>query len=198
MFLDTNNVSQPMEVDLIHRQSMIAPFSELPLDIVRIIFKDRKADLPAIALVCRNWKAIVDDKEFREAIRPAEAFGTKEWKEYIGVDVVEEPRLPRRAYGDLENEGGMLTFIPEKVNVTEQNGSIKELLLDNLRVIHQLVQNPKKGNKTGFIASIDNLPIIVKLKEKHWSWLKKEVIGRNKGYFECQIWDTQFCFGPTD
>ena len=155
MSLNINNVSgkginpDPVSLDVNFGQSRA-----LPIDLFPRIFQDRKANLPSIALVCRNWKAIVDDKEFRKAIRPAQAFGTQEWKEYIGVDVGEEPRLPRRAYGDLENEGGMLTFIPEKVKVTEQNGSIKELLLDNLRVIHQLVENPKKGNKTGFTASM--------------------------------------------
>ncbi len=186
MFLDTINVTQPMEVDTIHGQSMIAQFSELPLDIVRIIFTDRKKDLPAIALVCKSWKAIVDDKEFRKAIRPAQAFGTQEWKEYAGVDVGEEPCQPRRAYGDLENEGGMLTFIPEKVKVTKQNGLIEEVLLDNLKVIHQLVENPKKGNKTGFTSSITTMPTIINLKKNHWVWINKEVIGRYTGHFEQQ------------
>ena len=95
---------EPMEVD------PIGPFSELPMDVVRIIFQDRKTDLPALALVCRNWKAMADDEVFREMIRPVQAFGTKEWQKYIGVDAGAEPRLPRRAYGDLEIEGGL--FLP--------------------------------------------------------------------------------------
>ena len=90
---------QPMEID------PIVQFSELPMDVVPIIFQNLKADLPSVALVCRNWKAITDGEGFRQMIRPAQAFGVQEWKEYIGVDAGDEPRLPRRAYGDLEKEG---------------------------------------------------------------------------------------------
>ena len=170
---------QPMEID------RIVQFSELPMDVVPIIFQNLKADLPSVALVCRNWKAIADGEGFRQMIRPAQAFGVQEWKEYIGVDAGDEPPLPRRAYGDLAKEGGLLTFIPEKVKDIE-NG--KEVLLDNLEVIGKLVGNPKKGNKTGY--TIDVWPEAISEKRKqekpHWVWIKKEVIGRNKSYDQQQ------------
>ena len=170
----------PMEID------RIVQFSELPIDVVPIIFQNLKADLPSVALVCRNWKAIADDETFCKMIRPAQAFGVQEWKEYIGVDVGDEPRLPRRAYGDLEREGGgLLTFIPEKVKDIE-NGN--EVLLDNLEAVGKLVGNPKKGNKTGY--TIDSWPEAISEKRKqekpHWVWIKKEVIGRHKSYEQQQ------------
>ncbi len=170
---------QPMEID------PIGQFSELPMDVVPIILQNLKADLPSVALVCKNWKSIVDDEMFRKMIRPAQAFGVQEWKEYIGVDAGDEPRLPRRAYGDLEKEGGLLTFIPEKVKFIE-NGN--EVLLDNLEVIGKLVGNPKKGNKTGYTQNSWQTAISEKRKREkpHWVWIKKEAIGRNKTYEQQQ------------
>ncbi len=170
---------QPMEID------SIAQFSELPMDVVSIILQNLKADLPSVALVCRNWKAIADDETICKMIRPAQAFGVQEWKEYIGVDAGDEPRLPRRAYGDLQKEGGLLTFIPEKIKVIE-NG--KEVLLDNLKAVGKLVGNPKKGNKTGYYRDAWPEAISEKRKQEkpHWVWIKKEVIGRNTAYYQQQ------------
>ncbi len=171
---------EPMEVD------SISSFSELPIDVIQIIFQNLKTDLPNLALVCRNWKNISDDKGFREMIRPVQAFGTKEWQEYIGVDAGAELRLPRCVYGDLEWWGdGLLTFIPDKVKVTKENGGVEEVLLDNLEVIGKLVGNPKKGNKTGYdnMGSLQELILEKrKLEKPHWVWIKKKVIGRSINY----------------
>ncbi len=169
---------EPMEIDC------IGTFSELPMDIVCIIFQAQKADLPAIALVCRKWKALADDEGFRQMIRPAQAFGTKEWQKYIGVEVKAEPRLPRRVYGDLEREGGFLTFIPDKVKVTKENGVVEEVVLDNLEAIGNLVKKPKTGFKTGYGSCYTehSWEIVVKEKIKqekpHWVWIKNEVLGK--------------------
>ncbi len=168
-------------------QSMADPIGgSLPTDVLPIIFQNVRTDLPNLALVCKSWKAIVDNKQFRETIRPVQAFGTQEWKEYIGVDAGEEPLLPRRAYGDLEREGGgLLTFIPDKVKVIESG---IEVLLDNLEVIGKLVGKPKKGNKTGYTTDSWPLAITEKRKQekRHWVWIKKEAIGRNKTYEQQQ------------
>lgn len=147
MSLNTSIVSGS---DPINGRPMVDPIgqeSSLPIDVARIIFQNLKSHLPAMAQVSKNWKAIIDDKDFRRIIRPSQAFGTQEWKEYIGVDAGKEPPLPRRAYGDLENEGGLLTFIPEIVKVIE-NG--KEVALDNLKAIGNLVNKPKKGFETRY------------------------------------------------
>ena len=177
---------EPMEID------GIGPFSELPMDIVRIIFQAQKADLPAIALVCKKWKALADDEGFRQMIRPTQAFGTKEWEKYIGVEVKAEPRLPRRAYGDLERERGFLTFIPEKVNITKENGVIEEVVLDNLEAIGNLVKKPKAGFKTGYGScyTFDPWETVVteKIKQEkpHWVWIKNEVLGNKDETFSQQ------------
>ncbi len=106
MQINNTNVAGTNQYEV---QSMVDPIvGPLPADILPIIFQNGKTDLPNLALVCKNWKAIVDNKQFCETIRPAIAFGAQEWKEYIGVDAGDEPRLPRRAYGDLEKEGGLL------------------------------------------------------------------------------------------
>ena len=91
--MNINNVVNRRDAD--NRQPIVDPMcphtSPLPLEIQCIIFQNAKVELPNLALVCKNWKAIVDDNRFRETIRPAKAFGSREWKEYIGVDAGEEP-----------------------------------------------------------------------------------------------------------
>ncbi len=192
MHLNTSLVSQNTTIDPISRQPLVDPLSQnnLPWELLRIICEKLKQELPTVALVCKNWKALADDEVFRKMIRPAIAFGSEEWKEYIGVDVGKEPRLPRRAYGDLEKGGGRLTFIPDKVSVTEENGMIKEVPLDHLEAIGKLVSNPKKGNKTGYydLAWPWNSVIQEKrdLQKPHWVWIKKKAIGNNKTYSEQQ------------
>ncbi len=151
--IDSHN-GQPM-VDPIGQKT-----SPLPLDVTRIIFQNAKADLHKLALVCKEWRNLADDKVLRETIRPAKAFGSREWKEYIGVDSGEELPLPRRAYGDMEKGNYYLTFIPKSVKVTQENGKVddtsmdievvKEVPLDSLEVIGKLAANAIKGNKIGF------------------------------------------------
>ena len=177
--------------DPINGRPMIDPLdqnSPLPMDVTRIILQNSKGNLDAIALVCRSWKALADNNEFREMIRPVQAFGTKEWKDYIGVDAEAEPTLPRRAYGDLEKEGGFLTFIPDKVRVAKENGAVEEVPLDNLEAIGNLVKKPKTDLKTGYNGDSEQEALGEKriLEKPHWVWIKKEVLGRNKTHEQHQ------------
>ena len=60
----------------------------------------------------------------------------------------------------MEKGNYYLTFIPEKVKMTQVNGKVddasmdiegvKEVPLDSLEVIGKLVANPIKGNKIGY------------------------------------------------
>lgn len=194
-YLNTNVISKhtevdpipvPMDVDLIDLQFGIN--SSLPIDVARIIFQNLKADLPQVAWVCKNWKVIADDKVLRDRIRPAQAFGAKEWQDYIGVDAGTEPPLPRCAYKDLDDNGGLLTFIPEKVRVTKKNGVVEEVPLDSLEIVGNLVKNPKKGNKTGYDPTswAEAIKNKIKPEKSHWVWIKKEFIGGNLSYYEQQ------------
>ena len=173
--------------DSINGQPMVDPIgqqSPLPIDVARIIFQNLKADLPAVALVCKNWNALADNEIFRQMIRPAQAFGTKEWQEHIGVDAGKEPRLRRCAYGDLEREGGMLTFIPDKVKVTKENGLTEEVCLDSLEAIGNLINKiPKIDIKTGKGINAWKEAI---LEKPHWIWIKKEVVGKGETFRDQQ------------
>ena len=172
--------------------------SPLPLDVTRIIFQNARADLHKLALVCKDWRNLADDKVLREAIRPAKAFGSCEWKEYIGVDAGEELPLPRRVYGDMERGNYYLTFIPESVKVMQEKENVddvsmdievvKEVPLDNLEVIGKLVANSIKGNKIGYVRGSWQRPIQEKrkLEKPHWVLISKKVIGRNRTYVEQQ------------
>ena len=179
--------------DPVNGQPMIDPIgyeSPLPLDVSPIIFQNLRSDLPSVALVCKNWKALADNKLFRKMIRPCQAFGTKEWMEYIGVDAGEELPLPRRAYGDLEKGGHLLTFIPDIVKITKENGVTEEVSLDHLDVIVELVGNPKMGNKTGYSPSCPPQAANkekIKVEKPHWVWIKKEVIGKNESYKQQKV-----------
>ncbi len=145
------------------------PEMPLPEDVLRIIFQNLKSDLPSVALVCRDWKEIVDANDFRDMIHPIEAFGSREWKEYIGVDAGEHPRLPRRVYGDLEKASYMLTFIPEKVTLFDD-----EVYLDNLEFIGKLVENPKKGNKMS-CHDFCTKRVRANHEKPHWVMINKNV-----------------------
>ncbi len=189
--IDSHN-GQPM-VDPIGQKT-----SSLPLDVTRIIFQNAKADLHKLALVCKEWRNLADDKVLRETIRPAKVFGSREWKEYIGVDAGEELPLPRRAYGDVEKGNYYLTFIPKSVKVTQENGKVddtsmdievvKEVSLDSLEVIGKLVSNPTKGNKIGFRYGSWEEALQEKrnLEKQHWVLISKEIIGRDKSYEDQQ------------
>ncbi len=187
MSLNTNSVTQQTAMGPIPVSMDIDPIglnNPLPMDVARVIFQNLKSDLPSVAMVCKNWKAIADDEVFLRMIRPTQAFGVHEWKEYIGW-MREMNHACQDAPMAMEKEGALLTFIPEKVKTIE-NGN--EVLLDNLEVIGKLVGNPKNGNKTGYTQ--DSWPEVISEKRKqekpHWVWIKKEVIGRNKTYVQQQ------------
>ncbi len=170
-------------------QSMADPIAgSLPTDVLPIIFQNAKTDLPSLALVCKNWKAIVDNKSFRETICPVKAFGTQKWQDFIGVNAGKEPLLPRRAYADMEKGNYYLTFIPEKVKMTQVNGMVKEVPLDSLEAIGKLVSNPTKGYKIGYYANSWQEALQEKrnLEKSHWVLISKEIIGRNKSYEDQQ------------
>ena len=196
MQINNTNVAGTNQYEV---QSMVDPIvGSLPTDVLPIIFQNGKTDLPNLALVCKHWKAIVDDKQFRETIRPAKAFGSREWKEYIGVDAGEELPLPRRAYGDMEKGNHYLTFIPKTVKVTQENGKVddtsmdieegKEVPLDRLEVIGKLVSYPTKGNKIGYYVNSWHEALQEKrnLEKPHWVLISKEIIGKNKTYEDQQ------------
>ncbi len=181
------NTAIVLAKDPVNGQLMVDPLgqnSPLPIDVVPIIFQNLKTDLPSVALVCKKWKTMADDKLVREKIRPAQAFGVQEWNDYIGVDAGKEPPLPRRAYETLEKEGGLLTFIPQTVKVTKENGIVEIVTLDNLEAIGNLVENPKKGHSTRYSIVSWKKAFEEKTKPEnpHWVWIKKDVCGRGKWY----------------
>lgn len=155
------NTSFVLQMGLFSAQPLVDPighfhYNSLPMDVARIIFQYLKAELPIVALVSKMWRALADDKVFREMIRPVQAFGSKEWKDYIGVDAGEELKLPRCAYGDLEREGGLLTYIPVKVIVAKAGGIIKEVPLNNLEAIGHFVKKPITDLETGYVQKTRN------------------------------------------
>ncbi len=177
MSLNVNTDSPTLQpgVDHISQLPGRDPIQVLPPDIIWNVFEILKAHLPSLALVSKNWRALADDEALHVRMRPFQAFGAKEWEKYIG-DAGKEPRLPRRAYGDLEKGDGLLTFIPEIVKVCRENGIIEEVALDSLEAIDRLVENAKIGHKTSYHTSSWWEAITQKreLEKSHWVWINTE------------------------
>jgi hypothetical protein len=91
--------------------------------------------------------------------------------------------LPRYAYGDLEIDGGCLTFIPEKVKI---QGYKNELIIDSLQAIGEIFQHPITDLKTCFVEKpwVQALIEVRKVQKPHWVWIQPEVIGIHKTYQE--------------
>ena len=186
------NITSVTGINPISTQPLADPIGQIPMDVASIIFQNLKTELPSMALVCKSWKALADDDVFRKMIQPVQAFGAQEWQQYIGVDAGKEPLLPRCAYVDMENDDHVLTFIPEKVTIKNENGMVEELALDNLEVISQLVNCPKNGHKTGFNFTdgilikenrIERIRNKNRTQEKpHWVLIDKNVKGLCKSY----------------
>ncbi len=189
--MSLNNVNMVSGIDPINEYFMeVGQNNSLPLDVIPNIFKhiNVMAELPSLALVCKNWRVLADNGSFGKMIRPPHIFGSKEWHDYIGVDAGEEPPLPRCAYSNIEKNGGLVTFIPDKVKITHENGIIEEVLLDNLEAICNLIKAPKSDLITGYASYASQEELKEKrLREKpHWVWIN-EIIGIENTYKQQQI-----------
>ena len=172
--------------DPINEQPLVDLMGTLPVDAARIILRDLKDYLPDVALVCSRWRDLVDDDDFRNMIRPTIAFGSREWKYYIGVDAGREPRLPRCAYrGDIESGKYLLTLVPKTVKLILKNKYAVVINLNNLKVIEKLLANAINGNKVVITEDSPQKEILNskrKLENSHWVLLDKEVRCKNETY----------------
>lgn len=173
----TNQYQQPMKRDYI---------SQLPIDVARIIFSLAKTNLPALARVSKKWKELAYDEQLYKMIVPAQRIGEEAWKKYIG-DPGKEILLPLCVFKDIESGDGWLTLVPEKVKLTNKDGTITEVEIDpeNMGTI---VENPKEGHKTGYHPKSWRKAIEEKIKPEkmHWVWIRKVPIGRGKNFTEQQ------------
>jgi hypothetical protein len=170
--------------DPYNEQPMADPIGTLPVDAARIILRDLKVYLPDVAVVCSCWRNLVDDDDFRNMIRPAKAYGSREWKYYMGVDAGDEPRLPRCAYRDMESGNFLLTFIPNTVKLMLKNKYTLAIKLNNLKLIQKLVANPKNGNKIAFTEEPSHNILNSKRKLEHSHWVLL-----NTKFHDCGTYD---------
>ncbi len=161
------------------------PLRSLPKEVIMIIFSYVKPAFPALALVNRKFRNIVDDKQL---CTPFSACDKKEWEEHIG-DPVEDPplpRLPRRIHKDLKEGKCLLTLIPHTIKIiTNEDKTLKEMLL-TVKAMGELAKTPKKGHATfydpyAWPAAIDEERVIEK---SHWFVLDTEPIGKGLDYSE--------------
>jgi hypothetical protein len=147
----------------------------LPPEIKCMIFQNLREALPQVALVCQKWKAIVDHKDFRKLIHPGIAFGSREWKQYMGADAGEEPYLPRCAYGEMEKGKYLLTFIPNTIQVVIATRAYK-VPLNSLEVLGKLIDISIKGITIGYDVSCSKAILREKRKQDkpHWVLIDKE------------------------
>lgn len=74
----------------------IDPISVLPPEVAYMIFSKLKDPifLNNSCLVSRRWNNIANDQRLWKQMRPVNTFGAKEWLEYLGADIDEEPPFP--------------------------------------------------------------------------------------------------------
>lgn len=159
--------------------------SDLPPDMYRFIFSIAKESLLEIAQVSKKWKEMAYDQELYKMIVPSFRFGEDAWKKHIGIPE-KETLLPLCIFKDMARGEGYLTWVTETVQVTKEDGTVEEIILDSGLKLESLVQNPKEGHKTGYAPSILGHEEIKKnrtRKRSHWVWIQKEPIGKNE-YFE--------------
>lgn len=144
----------------------------LPREVAWIIFSQAKTNLPALVLVSRKWKEIADDPLLYKMIFPAIARGEEAWKQIFPVDPGKAPRLPRRVHKDIDNQGGLLTFIPKTISIVQKDGVfVEEFTATNMG---ELVKAPKEGNETCFTEYSCGRSIheMKTSEEPHWVWIK--------------------------
>jgi hypothetical protein len=182
---------------------------KLPKEISIEILSLARTHLAECALVSKEWRQMVYDETLYRKIVPSERFGTEAWRRYIG-DPGEEPLLPLCIFKDIEKGPGLLTLVPEKVNIISEKGTSISVPM-NLINIGKLVQNPKEGFKTGYhsdVSSGNTQEIIGKRyfkdaslediqkeaiqdqiskepEKTHWVWINKKAIG--KGAWCCPL-----------
>ncbi len=152
------------------------PMRSLPKDVIMIIFSYVKPDFPALALVNRRFRNIVDDKQL---CTPSSACDKKEWEDHIGapVEAPPLPRLPRRIHKDLKDGRCLLTLIPHTIKIiTNEDKTPKEVLL-TAKAMGELAKTPKKGHATcydrnSWSAAINEKRVVEK---SHWFVLDTEV-----------------------
>ncbi len=158
-------------------------FDILHLEIILNIFDSSKANLPSIALVNKQWKEIADSEGLYNLIFPTDnAFDGKDWLNFFTVDPGKAPLIPRRAYGDIEKEGGRLTFIPEKIKIKTQNGDSWKIPL-YIETAKELAKNCKSIHKNPFHDIRDSLRV-KRTESAHWVWIKAIPVGEDQSFEE--------------
>ncbi len=152
-------------------------FSVVPEDVLPNIFTKLSSELHIVALVCKTWKEIVDNDEFREMIRPSRVMGIKQLKMHNPNIVFEgkEPLLPRKFYGEYAIKGGLCFFNPGKVKLKIADSEYKTVVLNGMEAIASLFP------KAEFIGRI-GLPALDE--DPHWVWEEADARGFGETYEE--------------
>ena len=138
-------------------QKDFALVTRIPEDMILRIFALCKSDLPALASVNWSWKRLMESEKFYTSMFSPEfanlGFGKKDLKTYFDIDLGERedvPRLPLKAYGDIEKGICLLSYFPKVIPIANENGVI-ENVAPRAKIIGELVKNPKPGgHPTGF------------------------------------------------
>jgi hypothetical protein len=155
----------------------------LPNELSFSIFSELKTDLPNLALVCRQWQVLADDKSLYDMFFPAAiAITPQDWLDNLGVDAGIASRLPRCVHRDLEKGEHLLTWVPENI-VFADDRWCREMAL-NADLVGDLTKNPKKGFAITFDPSFGRDDITKKgtSKKSRWVWINKDVRWRNKSF----------------
>jgi hypothetical protein len=185
--VNSTGISQP---EPIQKQDIIPLPGQLPIDLIPNILKNvPAAKITDLALVCRKWKEIVDDKDFERGPLPQNFYGRQKVYEITGWDGGKESSFPRWIYACMAKGGHIFTWVPKTATKIQDDGTKLKVELKSLAVIGDLFANAvnkKNGEEIGFSPNSwpDALKDIRPLEEGHWVLISKKEMGRKMTYSE--------------
>jgi hypothetical protein len=178
MVLNTNAVNNvsPISVD-----SNPQDYSEkLPLDVIPKILRNLAMELPELALVCRDWRKIVDSADFQDTIPNVN--GPQRWTEFTKADAGKAPSLPRKFFKFLQTH--IITYIPESVKIKNADGIELEVPIHSLQNIGKLFAHTINGRTISFeeYSWLPRFDKEISPEKEHWVLISKKAMGKRLNY----------------
>lgn len=193
------------EISSVSKRDVQRIAKEFPQEVQNIDFGDRRflcrdigfqiftlavTHLDTMALVCKSWAALADDRSFLYMLREhtPQISGEKEWRErFKMIKIDPEIRIPRDAYRKIA-EGAWLTFIPQEVTLLNENKQEEVIPLDSLAAIERLFTGCIGDIPRCFTCYSDKNIILEKtaLRKSHWVCISTKVVGYNKSFEQQQ------------
>lgn len=185
LFTIYNNLISPGSTDQDDCANLI---DQLPLEMRYAIFShlNHPADLLNACLVNKKWESVANDKRLWKPLYPEvpqDAYGAKQWLEFLGADVGEEPPLPINIQAILESlcpftgkkvkETHFLLLIPKFIN------GIPFTLASLGKLFAAKFPGSSKHKNPGYLYALG--VDLFKNDETQWVLMTKDILLESKG-----------------